>query len=345
MTFPWREGAATGVGSLPYDDPVEATRIVLGELPDLPHLPELPGRGPGADMIGRTCALLVELAVDLQPAGWRLTGAEGLDQRRSRSMLARDLDALEEVAGTHRGPLKVQATGPWTLAAGLERPRAGLVLGDHGARKDVAQSLAEGLAGHLVGVRRRVPGAELVVQLDEPSLPGILAGSVPTPSGFSRYRAVEEPEAVELLREVVQRVEDEGGCPVVHCCADRAPFGLLVRAGARALAFDLARVGETAMEPLAKAVDEGVGLFVGAVPSIRPPERRGANGTPGSTEAQVARSVLRLWRGLGFGEESAARSCVVSPACGLAGADPDWVRTALALSRKAAANLADRPED
>jgi hypothetical protein len=85
-------------------------------------------------------------------------------------------------------------------------------------------------------------------------------------------------------------------------------------------------------------------LFVGAVPSTRPAKGQPANGTPGPTETQVARSVLRMWRALGFGEESAARGCVVSPVCGLAGADPDWVRTALALSRKAAANLADRPE-
>ncbi len=318
--------------------------MVVGELPDLPHLPELPGRGPGADMIGRACALLVELAVDLQPAGWRITGAEGLDQRRARTMLARDLDALEEVAGGYSGPLKVQVTGPWTLAAGLERPRAGLVLGDHAARKDVAQSLAEGLAAHMAGVRRRVPGAELLVQLDEPSLPGVLAGSLPTPSGFSRYRPVEDHEAVELLGEVVQRVVDEGAYPVVHCCAAGAPFGLLARAGAKALAFDLTRVGESDMAPLATAVEAGVGLFVGAVPSTRPTKVQAGKGAPGQTDAQVARSVQAMWRGLGFGEESAARGCVVTPACGLAGADPDWVRTALSLSRKAAGHLADRPE-
>lgn len=37
---------ATGIGSMPGttdDDFAEATRLVLGELPDLPHVPELPG--------------------------------------------------------------------------------------------------------------------------------------------------------------------------------------------------------------------------------------------------------------------------------------------------------------
>ena len=54
---------------MPGTDPAEAVAVVLGELPDLPHLPELPARGPGADLTGRTAALLVDLPVETTPAG------------------------------------------------------------------------------------------------------------------------------------------------------------------------------------------------------------------------------------------------------------------------------------
>ena len=54
-------GPASGVGSLPGIDPAEALRIVVGELPEFAHLPELPQRGAGADLIGRTAGLLVDL--------------------------------------------------------------------------------------------------------------------------------------------------------------------------------------------------------------------------------------------------------------------------------------------
>ncbi len=77
MSFPWPRGSATGVGSLPGIDIAEAQRTVLGELPDLPHLAELPARGPGADMIGRTAALLVELPVELYAARWRVASRPG----------------------------------------------------------------------------------------------------------------------------------------------------------------------------------------------------------------------------------------------------------------------------
>ena len=120
-----REGRmrASGVGGMPGEDMREAIQIVLGEVGDLPFVPELPARGAGAEMIGRSLAMLDGLSVDLQPAGWRLTSGESRDQRRSRSLLAQDLDAVEELLPTSTPVLKQQMTGPWTLAATVERPR------------------------------------------------------------------------------------------------------------------------------------------------------------------------------------------------------------------------------
>ena len=48
-------------------------------------------------------------------------------------------------------------------------------------------------------MQRRVPGASLILQLDEPSLPSVLAGRVPTESGFSTLRAVEGSAARDAL--------------------------------------------------------------------------------------------------------------------------------------------------
>ncbi len=220
---PWPTGAATGVGSLPGTDPREAVRLVLGELPDLPHLPELPARGPGADLVGRGAALLADLYVDLQPAGWRLVPRPGVDLRRARDLLERDLDALTEAAEGYAGALKLQAAGPWTLAAEVELPRGDKALSDPGAVRDIAGALAEGLDAHLADVRRRVPGATLLVQLDEPALPAVLRAHVPTASGFATLRAVDAVTTAERLRTVLAAVAIAGALPLVHCCAPAPP--------------------------------------------------------------------------------------------------------------------------
>src|SRR5690625_3185814 len=141
---------------MPGENFAESMRMVAGELPDLTHLPELPARGAHATMTGRGAALLDEIGVDLQPAGWRLTDAAGRDQRRGRSLSRHDLDALEDSLQSYGNRLKVQVAGPWTLAASMERPRGDRVLADHGARRDLAQSLASGVAEHAAYVQRRL---------------------------------------------------------------------------------------------------------------------------------------------------------------------------------------------
>ena len=323
VPYPW--GPASGVGSLPGADPVEAMRLVAGELPDFPHLPELPGRGAGADMIGRTAALLVDLYVDLTPAGWRLVPRGGVDQRRARETLARDLDALFEVAEGYTGPVKLQVAGPWTLAAGLERTRGDRAVVDAGARRDLAQSLAEGIAAHVADVSARVPGAGIVVQLDEPSVPAVLQGGLPTASGFGKLPVVESTVVEEELAGLIDRV---AAPVVVHCCAHRAPLELFRTAGAAGLSFDLGLVQD--LDAVGTAVEAGTHLLVGVVP--------GTDTTLSPAKATASR-LSAWWRELGFPAEQLHTAVTLTPACGLAGASPAYARTAMTHVREAAKYL------
>lgn len=333
--LPWPAGAATGTGSLPGTDPTEASRLVFGELPDLPHLPELPGRGAGAELVGRTSALLTELPVELYAGRWRLASRPGRDLRRARDLLERDLDGLTEVADGYAGPLKVQAGGPWTLAAGLDLPSGGPVLADHGATRDLTDSLADGLVRHAAEVAARVPGAQVVVQLDEPTLPAVLAGRIRTQSGLGTISAVEEQLVTEGLRTLVEAVAK----PVlVHCCAKRPPVGLFRAAGAVGVALDLGLVdyGSAAeLDALGEVLDGGFGLVAGAVPT------RPVPGTDPADSKPAAARIRELWDRLGLPTARLPYQVVVSAACGLAGADPEYARAAIRTCREAGRRLTD----
>jgi hypothetical protein len=323
---------------MPGADALEAARIVIGELPELPYLPELSGRGAGADMIGRTAALLVDLAVELVPSGYRVTARAGRDHRRGIDLLRSDLDAFEEAVdstGARPGVIKIQAAGPWTLAAEVELRTGHKVLTDPGALREFAASLAEGLRAHAAEVSRRF-GATTVVQLDEPGLPTVLAGGVPTPSGYGTVPAVPERDAVELLSSVLDALPVPR---IVHCCAPRPPLALLHRAGADALAVDaavLAGAPRATIDALGEAWDAGVSVLLGLVPALTPAE-------PPSLET-LARPALDLVDRLGFGRELLAERCVPTPSCGLAGATTRWASRALALSRELGQAFADPPE-
>lgn len=327
--------AASGVGSMPGDDAAaydEAVRVVLGELPDLPHLPELPGRGAIANMTARALAIVADLGADLQPAGWRLTAAPaGAEQRRARSLLGQDLDAVEESTQGYEGRFKIQVAGPWTLAATVERPRGDRVLADHGARRELAQALAEGLRHHVADVRRRIPGAEIVVQVDEPTLPAVMAGQIPTASGFSRHRSVDAPVASPALEWVFDAIKSAGATPVAHCCAEEVPIGFLLGAGAEGVSVDLAVLPLAAYDALAEAIEGRKLMFLGSVPSTDPATWPG--------DRALVERVLRLFDMLGLDLETLGGQVVVTPSCGLASASAGWARRALELSRHVSEGL------
>jgi methionine synthase II (cobalamin-independent) len=322
---------ATGIGSLPGEDIDRAIGTVFTELPDLPHLPELPSRGPGADMIGRAAAALADLHIDLQPSGWRLVPRAGMDERRAESLLERDLDALVPVAAEHDGPLKIQLAGPWTLAASLQTTR-GPVLADAGAVRDLLSSYVESAVQHVAAVRRRTPQAKLLLQLDEPSLPAVLAGVLPTASGLGAIAAVDEQAVERPIREVVAAVD----VPVtVHCCASRVPHEVLGATNVAAISIDLL-AGQPDRDALATLVDQGRSLWLGVVSGLGP-------GVP-PRPRDVADPVRRLWGELGFSPQLLTERVVLTPSCGLAGASEGWARTAMQLVRQAAKILAEAPE-
>ena len=339
---------------MPGTDPAEAMRVVAGELPDFPHLPELPDRGPGADLTGRTAALLVEIPVEVTPRGWRLAERPGRDLARARTMLSSDLDVMEEVLDGFRGPLKIQLCGPWTLAATLELPRTlNVAIADPGAVADLTASLAEGLAAHVAEVSKRVPGARLVVQLDEPALSAVAGGEVPTASGLSRLAPVE----ADVLRErLAQVIAGTGKYTVVHSCSTAVPFGIIRAAGAGALSFDLSQLRRGEQDAVAEAAEAGLGLLTGVVPAVPEPAGPGPAGATvptgtvapgdGSAEArQAAERVISLWRRLGLPLDTCAEQAVITPACGLAGASPAQARAALTRCREAGSMLAELIEE
>jgi hypothetical protein len=362
----WAPGAATGVGSLPGTDPVEAAATVVGELPLLPHLPELPARGVGADMIGRTAGLLVDLAVEVVPTGWRVTARPGRDHRRAVDLLRFDVDAFDAAcAGARPEWVKLQVAGPWTLSASVELHTGHRVLTDRGAVREFAASLGEGLRLHVAEVAERT-GARVLVQLDEPSLPAVLAGTLPTASGWGTVRSVAAADAQDVLRELIAGSDAP---VVVHCCAPNPPLRLLAAAGVAGIGIDAtlpavsgATAVPAALDALGEVWDAGIPLLLGLVPALPPsrpagrtddtsPARPDDEGSADDADAPASKTLRILARRafdladrLGFDRTRLPDLAVPTPTCGLAGATPARARRAMTLCRELGQAFVDPPE-
>ena len=304
----------TAAGSLPGTDFRGALTAMAEALPEVLPLPELPARGVGSDLIGRALGLISGLGFDLQPAGWRLVPNTGADHRRAVAQWRRDLDDAEELLQGFEGVLKIGVAGPWTLASSVERPMGDRLVADHGARRELAQALVEGVAGLRAEVSRRMPGATLWVQIDEPSLLAVAEGRVPTASGFSRHRRVDLPGLVEALRPLA-----DGSW--LHCCAPGRWLDIARRAGFAGVSVDAALV---ALDELAQWRDESRGLILGVVDTARGPQ----------TVDELVRASLRVLRA---NQVDSLDGLLLGTACGLSGWRREDVIPQLEALRKAEA--------
>ncbi len=185
MTRVWAPGAVTGLGSLPGTDPPRQPGSSSANCPTCRTFPSCPTVDAAADLIGRGIAALVDLPAEIVPSGWRLASRPGNDLRRAQRSARLGSGRARGAGRGLRRPAEdparraVDARGERRAAQrapGRQRPRR------HARPGRVARP--RGCGEQLDDLARRVPGAALVVQLDEPALPSVLRGTVPTPSGY-----------------------------------------------------------------------------------------------------------------------------------------------------------------
>ena len=288
-------------------------------------------------MIGRAAALLVDIGIDTVPRGYRIANGRSAVVRRAASLLDEDIDALEEAwekAGLRGGTrtVKVQAPGPITLAAQLELPGGHRAITDPGAVRDLAGSLAEGMAAHRAQLQRRLD-TPVVVQFDEPSLPAALEGRLTGVTGLTPVHSVDKSVAIGLLDDCVALV---GAEVALHSCAAGLPWEALQRSSISAVSVDVSTLTAADLDGVGEFVDSGRTVLLGIVATTTPTVRPSAE--------EVAKAAVAVTDRLGFARSVLRERIGISPACGLAGATPQWARTAIELAQKAADAFAEDPD-
>ena len=130
--------------------------------------------------------------------------------------------------------------------------------------------------------------ADLVLQLDEPSLPAVWPVGCPPPRATGGLRAVDPQVAAAGLRDVLAAAGERR--TAVHCCAPDLNSALLRGTGARALAVDTTLLGPRGWESVAATVESGVALWAGVLPT---------DGAATSVSSTVGALVDR-WREVGL---------------------------------------------
>lgn len=292
--------ATTGVGSLPFRHAREAVEHVLAayELPFCPQLPQLDG-----DIVSEW------LGADPDRCGW--------SPDRDRQLPAAwdaFAPALAARAPEHR-VVKLQVTGPVTLAVALERAAGRAGRGE--AVAELAGQIALWLSAAAAELTRWCDeelGLDVLLIVDEPGLD----------------RAALAPEHAHVW-DPLRGAATVWGLHV--CCA--VPWALVAAAGPDVLSFDVVRfpVGVDAVPVLSAIVARGGRIAWGVLDSRERADPRRA-------WARIGRAWAALDR---FEADELAAASLLSAACGTGGRSIDAERDVARALAHAAAVLRGEP--
>lgn len=259
--------ATTGVGSLPFRDPGEAVAHVAAAY-DLPFCPQLPARD--GDMLAEW------LGADPGRCGW------SPERERTRPAAWGAFLAAMAARPPAHGVVKLQATGPLTLAHGLGARRddpdlAGLAL-------DLARWAAATVAGWVAEVSDL--GLVAVVMVDEPGIGDV--GDPGLAGAWDPLRAVSPLFGL-------------------HVCGD-VPWPLVLAARPDVVSFDVSRwrPGSAGAPALAGLAALGIVPAPGIVPVV-------GGAVPRPVPAQGAERLL-LTPACGTGLATVARERALAAA-------------------------------
>ncbi|MBN2452186.1 MAG: hypothetical protein JXR77_17500 [Lentisphaeria bacterium] len=326
---------ATGIGSMPFEDPDYAVRMSLECVPEAPFWPQLPRLGLREQMEIQYSEGMPRVVIDHGKGRMYVDTSgdysEDFAAFYEAYMLAMDPDggtgdcsamaisddfargmgvfeAALRAAGGKRPFVKVQTTGPCSFALTIVDENKRALYYNEEFRDVVIKALAMKCRYQ---IQRFRPYAEKVICfVDEPILSAF---------GSSTYVSVRREDVVAILGEMVEAVHADGALAGVHCCGN-TEWSILVDAGVDIVNFDAFDYGETiAMYPDAVRAhfERGGALAWGIVPTS-PAIREH------SVEDLAARleTVMNNLAARGVDKQAIVQRAILTPSCGTGSMEP-----------------------
>lgn len=320
---------ATGIGSMPFEDPDQAVSVAVERLPEAPFWPQLPRLGLHEQMEIQYSEGLPRIVIDRDNsrmyfdtsgdysedlAGFYETYVVAMDPDEGTgdcSALAitpefsRGLHAFEQRLQNNGGKkpyIKVQATGPISFALTIVDENKRAIYYNEEFRDIVVKAIAMKCRWQ---VQKFAPYAEKVICfIDEPILSAF---------GSSTYVSVTREDVVAHLAEVVDAIHAENALAAIHCCGN-TEWSIPIDAGVDIVNFDAYGYGETiAMyaDAVKAHLERGGVLAWGVVPTSEAVREETIESLTDKLE-----KVMDHLAAKGIDKQLIAEQAVITPSCG-----------------------------
>jgi len=336
---------ATGIGSLPHQDPEEAVRLVLKIFPGLPSWPQLPCRSPKERMTEQfdhpilywenaagffefIKALQHQRPPELCGIKGQITGpATWLASNYKSTMLhERVAGPLREDSMVPQGPAPATArTQGSRQASAVSLPKCGVrtegrepIGNSQGARgQDPPCSDKIGVLLDETTERLAMNAVWQIEQLQQFGVPVMIFLDEPVLGSLSRYPSLSSTSLMKTWTGIVNAIHEAGGLAGIHCC-NQMDWGPLLCCPLDIISFDASLSFQDLLphvEELKKFMDRNGRLSWGVIPTSRT-----VADSEGDHPHDLEAFEKLIWplSGHGIDLQRLVRQSIVTPACGLA---------------------------
>jgi len=327
--------ATTGIGSVPFTDPMETVALIMEHMPQVPYWPQMVRLGYLEDMIPQAGVGVPGLKVDAEAR------TVGLDPQMPRhlglgrlyeAVLGGDLASfalktegsqgffalLKQLAARGDGcqAIKGQVAGPVTFTGMVKDLEGKPILFD----KELTQAMGQGLALRAAwqAEKFRELGKEALIFFDEPYLTGFGSAFLP----------ISRVEVLEILGQTLEAARQFGPVSLgVHCCGN-TDWSLLLEAPLDILSFDSYGYFDSLRlygKSLEQFFAQGGVLAWGLVPTGEELKDETAE----SLWQRFKEQVTRLAADLKLSIEEILSRALLTPACGMGYLSPAMARRGL----------------
>jgi methionine synthase II (cobalamin-independent) len=328
------KGLATGTGSLPHQDAQEALDLIFKYVPQAPFWPQLPKRSRREGMIAQFSENIPCLKAADTGVSFKSEGREEALEKFYEKILAADLDYFKISDDFASGLsafqrrlsaidlkdirfIKLQITGPFTFAAGINDEKGAAILHDKVMMQAILQALKMKALWQAKAFSKF--GKEMLMFIDEPYL-GCFG---------SAYTPLNRVDVVGLLNEFSEGLSSDNLTLGVHCCGntDWSIFTEVKGIGVINFdAFDYQDKFVLYAADIQRFLARGGVICWGIIPT---------QGFTGGEKAQFlaekVNSGIDALAKRGVGRDLLSERLIISPACGLGTFSPQKAEEILRL--------------
>ncbi len=330
---------ATGIGSLPHQDPGEAAGLALAYLPEAPIWPQLPQKDfrehmdgqysetmPGLRVEGAKNRIYFDTAEDLTPELEKFF-QRYLDKDYAFFKISEEyaagfyafLRSLRKGLPSGARFLKGHITGPLTFGTSVKDEKGHDIIHNEMFFDAVVKGLAMKAAWQIETLKPF--GLPVIIFIDEPAMESL----------GSAFSAVSAETVSEKLNEIIDVIHDQGGIAGIHCCGN-ADWPLLFRTGVDIVNFDaFGYLDKVLLYPddIKTFMGRGGALAWGVVPTAEFTGQETAEGLV----AKIERGMKTLGD-QGIDGATLHRQCLITPSCGMGSLTPGKTEAILKLLRE-----------